>query len=138
MPNYTAELTRRKLKRYLDRCGVKWQHELTEVRWSQFLEWSRLDPEKHNSLTTLADWKDEWAEFDCAYEDWMYDNSIKQPDVVRVELAFEFYPNFDGELANKPIKELIQYCKETAYEDTRNLLNTGELFEQLSVRLEWD
>jgi hypothetical protein len=81
MPNYTKtttkELTRLRLRRHLDASGISWEHTLTDKVWRDFLGWSRLDPAKHNSLVTLDDWQEEFAEFDCAYTDWL-ESQIEQ------------------------------------------------------------
>lgn len=45
--------------------------ELTVKVFDDFIKWSQLDPEKHATLITIQDWRDEWAEFTCAYTDWL-------------------------------------------------------------------
>jgi len=46
-------------------------HQLTESVFYDFLEWSMTDSERYHSLKTPIEWLDEFAEFDCAYEDWL-------------------------------------------------------------------
>ena len=46
-------------------------NQLTESVFNDFMEWSMSDPERYNKLTTPMEWLDEYAEFDCAYEDWL-------------------------------------------------------------------
>ena len=50
---------------------VEFSHKLTESVFYDFMLWSALDLDRHRSLVTPNDWIDEYAEFDCAYEDWL-------------------------------------------------------------------
>jgi hypothetical protein len=75
MARYLTKLTRKKLKRYLDKSEIIFERKLDKATWVEFLKWSQLDPDKHASITRLDGWLDEFAEFDCAYNDWKSDGS---------------------------------------------------------------
>ena len=70
MAQYLKTHTRKALQKQLDKSGIAWGRVLDRKTWYEFLEWSQIDDVKHNSLTTLEEWQDEWAEFDAAYDDW--------------------------------------------------------------------
>lgn len=75
MAQYLKPLTRKALQKHLDKSGIAWGRELDRKTWHEFLEWSQIDDVKHNSLITLEEWQDEWAEFDSAYDDWKGENN---------------------------------------------------------------
>ena len=70
MARYLKPLTRKALKKHLRKSGLIFTRQLDKETWIDFLTWSQLDPDKHASIITLDGWQDEFAEFDCAYEDW--------------------------------------------------------------------
>lgn len=70
MARYLKPLTRKALKKHLDKSGIPFERILDEKIWIEFLTWSQIDPEKHASIITLEGWQDEFAEFDACYEDW--------------------------------------------------------------------
>lgn len=75
MARYLTKLTRKALKRHLKKSGLIFERTLDKTTWVEFLKWSQLDPAKHASITRLDGWQDEFAEFDCAYDDWKSDGS---------------------------------------------------------------
>ena len=69
MPTYTP--SRKIFRGFLKDCQIDFTHKPTAKVWKDFLVWSQLDNAKHESLVTIFDWVDEYAEFDCAYSDWL-------------------------------------------------------------------
>ena len=136
---YTATLTPIALRNYLHRHKSEIRNNPIEPKiWADFMEWSRIDLAKHNSLTTLEDWADEFAEFDCCYEDWLDGKARNQPNKeVRIEAGiwFVYYPNSqDKELfAGKTEQGQIDYAWELAYEDIRQIIKRDEISDSLIV-----
>ena len=140
MPEYTAKLTRVKLRNYLIRTRVKWSHELTEPVWNDFMKWSRIDLAKHNSLITLEDWRDEWAEFDCAYEDWKLSNKPTDGDpnrAITAGLSFVYYPNSYDKALFVGLDENAQVARamDLAYEDIRNIIKSDEVWDCMTAEV---
>jgi hypothetical protein len=70
MAKYLEALTRKTLKKHLEKSGIPFERELDKKTWYEFLTWSQIDLEKHETIITLDGWQDEFAEFDACYEDW--------------------------------------------------------------------
>jgi hypothetical protein len=70
MPN--IELTSEMLAEYVyNKTNVDPKHLINEETFADFIKWLELDPAVYNSLYTLEDFAEQYAEFDCAYDNWL-------------------------------------------------------------------